>query len=304
LRQGCDGETDVGSGKTKARLHLTARSIEALRSDAAPYRVTDARVAGLALRVAADGGKTWDLSYRIKGVGVRRLSLGRYSDVSLEAARVRALGLTGPARQGVDLIAQERRAREDKAMAMTVGALVDLYLARRIKGRLRSAIEVERTLKRVLAQLASTPAADVRKRDLALLFESIAATGHERAAGKARQTVGAMFKWAASFDIVSTDPTRGLPSYDQGSARARARRGGDTRILDLARDLHAILRHGRRFARSASDRRAHRRSSGHASGRDRSAPVVMDVACKPFEEQARAGHSAYWRGACDRCGEH
>ncbi len=199
---------------------MTARAIDSLKTETLPYRVPDARAAGLALRVAASG-KTWDLAYRIKGASVRRLSLGRYDDVSLEAARARALTLTSAARQGVDLVAQERQARDDKAKAMTVGALVDLYLARRVTKRLRTAGEIKRTLERVLEPLAQTPAAEVRKRDLLPLFEKIAAAGHERAAGKARQLVAGMFKWAEGLDIVPADPTRGLPAYDQGSPRDR-----------------------------------------------------------------------------------
>jgi Arm DNA-binding domain len=74
-----------GSGKTKGRVVLTKTSIEAFKAEAEPYRVSDVRAAGLALRVAASG-KTWDLSYRIKGGAVRRLSLGRFEDVGLEAA--------------------------------------------------------------------------------------------------------------------------------------------------------------------------------------------------------------------------
>ena len=95
----------------------------------------------MSLRVAQSGELSWDLSHRIKGdLKVRHLSLGRYGDASLEEARVRANDLTKNGRQGVDLIAQEVAAREAKARAMTLGALIDLYLARRVTGRLRSAI--------------------------------------------------------------------------------------------------------------------------------------------------------------------
>ena len=202
-----------GSGKTKARRQLTALSIERLKPEAKPYRVADTRAAGLALRVAPDGGKTWDLAYRIAGAGkVKRLSLGRYGDpgASLEEARVRAGELTGAARQGRDLIAEERQARETRARAISLEKLMDLYLARRVSGRLRSARDVERILGRVLAPLAAMPAADVRKRDLLPLFESIAAAGHARAAGRARQIVNALFKWAVSLDIVPSNPAQGL----------------------------------------------------------------------------------------------
>ena len=223
-----------GSGRTKARQQLTAVAIDRLKPEAAPYRVPDTRTKGLALRVAPDGGRTWDLAFRIKGSAkVKRLSLGRYGDpgASLEEARERAGDLTGSARQGIDLIATELEARESKARAMSVDKLIDDYLSRRVRPRLRSAVEIERTLKRVLAPLASTPAPDVRKRDLAPLFEAIVAAGHERAAGKARQMIGGMFKWAESFDIVPADPSRGLPSYDQGSPRDRVLDEDEIRAL-------------------------------------------------------------------------
>ena len=80
-----------GSGLTRGAQLLTHRSIEALRPAEAPYRVPDQRCKGLAVRVAPSGVKTWDLAYRIRGTGkMRRLSLGRTTDVSLEQARDRA----------------------------------------------------------------------------------------------------------------------------------------------------------------------------------------------------------------------
>ena len=211
----------TGSGKTKDAEALTDKTIKAMKPGSEPYRVPDLRAKGLALRVGADGGKTWDLSYRIKGKGVRRPSLGRYGDVGLEEARDRAHDLTSAARQGVDLIAQELEAEEAKARSMTLGKLIDLYLARRVTGRLRSAPNVTRILHRVLEPLATMHAADIRRRDLAPLLEGIAARGHARSAGKTRVLLGGMFKWAESQDIVSADPTRGLPSYDQGQPRDR-----------------------------------------------------------------------------------
>ena len=212
-----------GSGKIRGRVALTARAIASLKPDpAGAYRIKDTLTRGLSLRVAQSGELSWDLSHRIKGDSkVRHLSLGRYGDASLEEARVRANDLTKNGRQGVDLIAQEVVAREAKARAMTLGALIDLYLARRVTGRLRSAINVARILHRVLEPLTSTPAANVKRRDLLSLLEAIAARGHLRAAGYAQTLIGGLFKWALSRDLVDVDPTRGLPTYDQGQPRDR-----------------------------------------------------------------------------------
>ena len=222
----------IGSGKTRKAQLLTVKGIEAMEPDpSGAYRVPDTRAKGLALRVAADGGKTWDLSYRIKGKGVRRRSLGRFEGVGLEAARDRAHDLTREARQGVDLIAQELEADEAKARSMTLGKLNDLYIERRIVGRLRSAPNVVRILRRTLEPLAGMHAADVRRRDLAPLLEKIAARGHERSAGKTRTLIGGLFKWAETQGIVDVDPTRGLPVYDQGTPRDRVLDLDEIRLL-------------------------------------------------------------------------
>ena len=102
-----------GSGVTRGAAALTHRSVDALRSAEAPYRVRDQRCIGLAVRVAPSGVKTWDLAYRIRGSGkVRRLSLGRVGDISLEEARERANKLTSAARAGRDLIAERRKAAQ------------------------------------------------------------------------------------------------------------------------------------------------------------------------------------------------
>ena len=70
---------------------------------------------------------------------MRRLSLGRTTDVSLEQARERANALTSAARSGRDLIGEQEDAREAAASRISVEKLIDLYVRRRVSGRLRTA---------------------------------------------------------------------------------------------------------------------------------------------------------------------
>jgi integrase len=211
-----------GSGLTRGTATLTHRSIEALRPAEAPYRVSDQRCIGLAVRVAPSGVKTWDLAYRIRGFGkVRRVSLGRVTDVRLEAARERANELTSAARAGRDLIAEEEESRAAAASRLTVEQLIELYVRRRVAGRLRTAKEIQSRLKRALAPIMLRYAEDIRRRDLRELFDQCADQGITREAERRRQTVGAMFRWALSQDIVETDATAGLKAYDPGTPRDR-----------------------------------------------------------------------------------
>jgi integrase len=211
-----------GSGLTRGTAALTHRSIEALRPAETAYRITDQRCVGLAVRVAPNGLKTWDLAYRIRGLGKgRRVSLGRVSDVNLEGARERANKLTSAARIGRDLIAEEEENRAAAASRLTVEQLIELYIRRRVTGRLRTAKEVESRLRRALAPLSLLYAEDIRRRDIRKLLDAVADQGIEREAEKRRQTIGAMFRWALSQDIVETDPTTGLGGYDPGTPRDR-----------------------------------------------------------------------------------
>lgn len=210
-----------GSGVTRAALVLTHRTIEAMRRSDVPYRVPDLSQTGLAVRVATNGAKTWDLSYRIKGATVKRVSLGKIGDVTLEQARNRARELTGAARGGRDLLTEEMEATRQAATRLTVEGLIESYVRRRVTGRLRTAPELESRLRRSLASVLSRYADDLRRRDLRPLFDQCADQGMEREAEKRRLTVGTMFRWALSQDIVDTDPTAGLAAYDPGTPRDR-----------------------------------------------------------------------------------
>jgi integrase len=211
-----------GSGLKQGVASFTHRSLEALLPKQAPYRVCDQRCTGLAIRVSSTGLKTWDLAYRIRGAGkVRRVSLGRFGDVSLEKARERANQLTIAARSGRDLIAEEKEAAVAAASRLTIASLVEVYIRRRVAGQLRTAREIERRLMRALGPILENHVADVRRRNIRELLDRVADEGLEREAEKRRQTIGAMFRWALSQDMVEADPTAGLTPYDPGMPRNR-----------------------------------------------------------------------------------
>jgi integrase len=211
-----------GSGLTRGAQMLTHWSIEALRPSGAPYRVPGQRCKGLAVRVAPSGMKTWDLAYRIRGTGkMRRPSLGRTTDVRLEQARDRANELTSAARGGRDLVAEEVEARAAAASRINVGTLIDLYLRRRVSGRLRTAKTIESRLRRTLTPVLHRCAADICRRDIRAILDAMVDQGKGREAEKRRSICTAMFRWALSQDIVETDPTVGLEAYDRGIPRDR-----------------------------------------------------------------------------------
>ena len=207
---------------TRGRIALTHRGVEGLRAETIAYRICDMRCRGLAVRVAPSGSKTWDVAFRITGTGAyRRLSLGPFPAVGLDAARARTLALTNAARTGRDLVAEEKAAKTAAAARLTIGQLVELYLSRRVRGRLRSAAEMERRFARTFAPLKDRYADEVRRRDLRELLDKVVDRGAPREAQQRRQVARVMFRWALSQDLVEIDPTAGLASYGTSPRRNR-----------------------------------------------------------------------------------
>ena len=171
--------------------------------------------------MATSGSKTFDLSFRIKGGLARRMSLGRFPEISLDKARDRANELTKAGRAGRDLGLEERDSAAESAKRITVSALIEQYVAREVRGKLKTAKEIENRLKRALAPKLDQAAESLRRREIRELFDLAADAGLEREAEKRRQTVGAMFRWAVARDLVDIDPTAGLTAYDSGKPRDR-----------------------------------------------------------------------------------
>jgi hypothetical protein len=159
---------------TRKNIALTHRTIEALKPEAAAYRVPDLRCPGLALRVAPSGYKSWDVAFRIRGAGkVRRLSLGPFPAVGLNDARTKTNTLVSAAKNGRDIVQEEKVAKAVADDRMTVEQLVELYVQRMVRGKLKTASQIELRLNRVLVSLRGQFVDEVRRRDLRKILGSV-----------------------------------------------------------------------------------------------------------------------------------
>lgn len=229
-------EGPIKTNKTHDKTVLTHRGLEAMKPNAIAYRVPDLRCPGLAIRVAPSGLKTWDVAFRIRQSGkVRRLSLGPFPAMTLDGARERTSELTNAAKLGRDLLSEEKAAKAAADERLTVAELIELYLNRKVRGKLRTASEYEMRLKRALAPVVETCVDEVRRRDLRAILDKVVERGALREAEQQRQVMRVMFGWALSQDLIETDPTAGLASY--GSSPRRERVLSDDEIQELWRWL-------------------------------------------------------------------
>jgi integrase len=198
------------------QVQLTDRFCASARSTGRPQTdYFDASITGLALRVTTRGTRTWTL---LHGSPRRRSTLGRYPQLSLAAARARALEV-----------------REGRS-AGTVAALAETYL-RSISG-LRSLREIERRLRRdVLPIIGHVPLHELHRRDVTRVIDAKIEDA-PITARRVFEDVRAMIRWAVSRGDLDHSPIDGLRGPPTSKPRTRVL--SDAEIKAVWHDLYKL----------------------------------------------------------------
>ncbi len=96
-----------------ANMHLTKRTIEALKPKAHRYFVIDDKQRGLAVAVQPSGAKAFYLYRRIDG-RPRQVHIGPFPDITVEQARAKADTWNGQVAEGKNPIVERRRERKNR----------------------------------------------------------------------------------------------------------------------------------------------------------------------------------------------
>ncbi|WP_273524117.1 tyrosine-type recombinase/integrase [Rhodosalinus sediminis] len=105
------------------RQRLTERLVRAAEPGARAYQLFDTEVRGLSLLVQKSGTRSFALNYRLHG-RARRMSIGRWPEWSVVAARERAKELRRDVDAGLDPLAERMEARA----APRIPDLIERYL--------------------------------------------------------------------------------------------------------------------------------------------------------------------------------
>lgn len=204
-----------------SRKMLTDRGVQALKP-AAPggrYVVYDTLVPPLGVRVSDKGRKTF-IVYRRRAGEPRpvRIALGTYPLLTLEKARERAKLALEDLVSGRHPKVRERQRMQEEARRRqdTVAAVVDEFMRRHVT-KLRTARAVEASIRHELlgqtlqngewiADLKQTeswrdrPIAEITRRDVIELMETIVDRGTRHQARKVLAYVRKLFNWAIARD--------------------------------------------------------------------------------------------------------
>jgi integrase len=203
--------------------------------------------------VSPKGARSYSCLYRVKlpkgstPAPVQRYTIGPVSEVTLTAARETVRRIREAARLGRDLPAEmvaasareATEAAKAKAAAGSFAELVERFLAdgKRRKGQplaesTRAAYA--RTLNRdVVPVLGAIPPAEVTRAHVRGIVDGIRDKGHPVQANRTLAAVSRLFNWAASKDLVPSNPCAGLTQTAE-AARERVYRVEELRRIVAA----------------------------------------------------------------------
>lgn len=189
-------------------MALTDTAIRNAKPGEKPRKMFDER--GLFLLVQPSGGKLWRLKYGYLGKE-KKLSLGRYPDVSLKVARerrdeARTLLANGadPASVKAQLSHEKREASEN-----TFGKIADEYVAK-IEKEGRAAVTIKKTrwlLSLMVGDLGSRPITEITAAELLTTLQKVEAKGHHETARRMRSLSGRVFRYAVATSRATADPS-------------------------------------------------------------------------------------------------
>ncbi|MGY4366663.1 integrase [Bradyrhizobium sp. LB1.3] len=235
---------------------LTRDRVESAKPAAARYEVRDAAYPGLHLVVQPSGAKSWAFRYVIAGV-TRKLTLGQYPALTLEAARADAATARGELAKGGDPAGLKADARK-AAPANTVLAAFKAYdrghlswgreyidheTGERSRAKAVEPAVGEETaaatrsffLRLALPAWGRRPVGSVTRQDVVALLDNLKGFKDARRKGKTR--LSHFFGWTMDRNAtVIVNPAAGVQTGEIAPSRDRALTNDELRAVWLACD--------------------------------------------------------------------
>ena len=193
------------------------------------------------MRVTAAGVKTWTFRYRgPNGGNPSRVSIGRYPDIGLAAAREAADAMRVQVMGGADP-AIDRRQHRSGGRAFSV--LADRFINEHSRRRKRSHAADQRNLeKHVLPKWGNRNYTTIRRSDVIELCEGLVTAGKPVLANRIQSLISTIYSFALDADLVEANPCHRLRKRGVENAGSRVLSDTELRLF-----WNAIVAPSRRF---------------------------------------------------------
>ena len=194
-----------------AEKSFTDLYLKTLKRDRQRRDYFDAAQRGLGIRVAPSGLKTWFVMRRVNSRMTRK-TLGRYPELSLSEARIKAGDLLS------DMAKGQVQARK---VVPVFAAVMEEWFAGDQKGK-RGIGEKRRALSvDVLPKLGPVPIDAIGRSDIRSLLDAIVARGAPIQANRVLAYLRRLFNWAVERDIIAVSPAEKIKAPTAERSRDR-----------------------------------------------------------------------------------
>ncbi len=209
------------------RLKLSDYGIARLRPPATGrLEVADLILPGLVLRITPRDVRSWSVAYKVRGeggysdtgrplVGVQhRITLGRYPQLGLSAARDKARLLLATVLEGRDPRPERAKAHQERR-SNTVASVARRFIEQDASKTVESWQRIERTLEmHVLPTLGDKPIREVSRADIHELLDAVAEAAGPSAANGALKHMHRLFEFALDRELVDRNPAHKMKRKD------------------------------------------------------------------------------------------
>jgi integrase len=218
-------------------VKLTDKRILSLKSRICRYTVHD--TGGLYLEVWPSGIKSWRLRFMRNHVR-QRVTLGRFPEVTLSAARTERDNLMQAICAGRSPVEERRRKQQEAQRGLTVKEFCERYLREVVARARRDSAPIRRYLGRnVYPVIGGIPVAGVEAGHVRDLVFAIRDAGHGQAAVAVRNLLKRIWDYALACGLVTENPARATPIKYIAVAKARSRALNEVELGEFLNRLDA-----------------------------------------------------------------
>ena len=234
-----------------AKRKLTEATVSNVATSAGRIIIWDAAVTGFGLRCSSSGAKSFVLVYRPQGIGrggsSRTITLGRWPELSVEAARKAARAKIGEIAHGKDPALLLRASRHSSRL--TLGAAIISYEASLRLRRVVIIRDVISSLHRGLANLLRREIGTITRADYVAAINRIEAQGKLGAAQYLRKNARTFAEWAVTQGLCNHNPLAGLrrPKATRAERLEIEQRGRALSASEIASLWHASQKSSHAF---------------------------------------------------------
>lgn len=217
-------------------LRLTKAAIDNAKPEVRDAFLWDATLRGLGVKITPSGSKVFIYQYRMGGRGskLRRFTIGRYGELTLEAARRKAEELARQVRlDGNDPLEAKRSARA-KAAELAFANYAERFWRECLQIEWRSShAQSYRALElHAVPKLGDKPLNAITRSDIRAVIEPLRA--QVATASLVFATLRRMFNWAIEREDIEQSPVMGMKAPPLPTSRDRVLSDEELRLVWLA----------------------------------------------------------------------